>query len=198
MKRLYTKEIFIFILVVIILLMGWYGSKRPHTVAPPPVDVVSLRQHILDSVANIEMIRLDSLSEEASRHIKVYERRAKNAKDNYNRQKQISDSLMALYGAELDTIWLEVVQSKQNEIDTLTSVVNALDNEAQEYSNKLYLVESILVSTNTSLTGQKKVNENLVKINEQLQKDVKRTWLERNAIWIGAITGSLTTYLIVK
>jgi hypothetical protein len=198
MKRLYTKEIFIFILVVIILLMGWYGSKRPHTVASTPVDVVSLRQHIIDSLEYYELIRLDSLSEEASRYIKVYERRAKDAKANYNRQKQISDSLMDLYGAKLDTICREVVQSKQNEIDTLTSVVNALDNEAQEYSNKLYLVENILVSTNTSLTGQKKVNENLAKINEQLQKDVKRTWLERNAIWIGAITGSLTTILIVK
>lgn len=133
----------IFVSLLFICVAIGYFTQEPNQT---PFNQSDYRQHIIDSVrisdnkqkvAEIEAMQAIEAEKvlNAKKKVSFYRNEAE-------RLKHISDSLMSAHESELDTICREIITSKQTEIDTLNRVVNELDIEAESYSRNLYLCET--------------------------------------------------------
>jgi len=158
-----------------------------------------LRSYLVDSIqtANLAMnvAEIQAVKEKEAIITKQWKLKAEYYKKRAAHIKIISDSLLIYV---TDTNCLKVVESKQNEIDTLNLACNALENEAIGYSRQLFLCENQSVLKDTIVRN---LNNNVERLNRkvvQLVKSSKRNWIERNKIWIGAIGGLAGGYLVFK
>lgn len=165
---------------------------------PKPIQP-DLRAYLLDSIqtANLAMnvAEIQAVKEREAIITQQWKLKADYYRQRAGKARIISDSLLV---SVTDTNCLKVVESKQSEIDTLNLACNALDNEAIGYSRQLYLCENQSdiksVTIESLMTGRERMNNDI----ERLQKSNKRSWIERNKIWLGAIGGLAGGYLVFK
>ena len=112
----------------------------------PPFNQSDYRQHIIDSVRisdnKQKVAEIEAMQAIENEKVLSAKKKVSFYRNEAERLKHISDSLISAHEAELDTICREIITSKQNEIDTLNRVVNELDIEAESYSRNLYLCET--------------------------------------------------------
>jgi hypothetical protein len=197
-----VKLISYFVIAIIGFTSLFFSIKSIIQPKQPDANTADFRQHIVDSVRLAEnKLKIETIKAMQAKEVLIA--KDANKKVNYykneaERLKHISDSLISAHEAELDTICREIITSKQNEIDTLNRVVNELDNEAESYSRNLYLCETkynLQLITDSINTSEKlRLNTEIYK----LQKSNKRNWIERNSLWIGIGSGIVGTLLIKK
>lgn len=189
----------IFVSLLFICVAIGYFTQPP---IQPQFNQSDYRQHIIDSVRisdnKQKVAEIEAMQAIEEQKVLSAKKKVSFYRNEAERLKHISDSLMTEHEAELDTICREIITSKQNEIDTLNQVVNELDIEAESYSKNLYLCEKkydLQMITDSINTNDKiRLNKQI----EMLTKSNHRNWFERNKLWIGFGSGVIGTFLIVK
>jgi hypothetical protein len=177
------------------------GVKRTNNV----INNSGLQQevnHVKDSLNDIHYNELIANYEAGQKaeavNTSIYKARAAEYKTESERLKHISDSLIDKYG--LDTICQKIVTAKQAEIDTLNVAVENIGQEAESYSQQLYLCEKSNILKDTVIMNKTDLINQTNELNNKLIKDLKNknNWFNRNKIWIGVVAGAIGTFLIVK
>ena len=158
-----------------------------------------LRSYLVDSIqtANLAMnvAEIQAVKEQQAIITQQWKLKAEYYRSRAGKVKIISDSLLVYV---TDTNCIKVVESKQSEIDTLNLACNALENEAIGYSRQLFLCENQNQLKDTIINNLNNNTERLNREAVKLVKSSKRSWIERNKIWIGAIAGMVGGYIVFK
>jgi hypothetical protein len=176
-------------------------SYKKAEVVNQNTDLSDVRRLITDSIQtanNITLIAcIEDVKVQEALKAERYKATAMKYKNAAEKQKVISDSLQKLI-PKTDTICIKAIESKQMEIDTLNAVCDELDAEAESYSRQLFLCENqkklIAENLNLSKTDLQIANRSI----EKLMQSNKRSWFERNKMWIGIVGGSTLTGFLIK
>ena len=166
---------------------------------PKETNTLNLRAYLMDSIqtANLAMniAEIEAVKEREAIITQQWKLKAEYYRTRAGKVKIISDSLLVYVS---DTNCLKVVESKQKEIDTLNLACDALDSEAISYSKRMYLCEGQSEMNSATIgsliNGRERLNNEI----QALQKSNKRSWIERNKMWIGFIAGAGVTGLVLK
>jgi hypothetical protein len=172
------------------------STKKADTVITT-TETLDLRQRLTDSLTSIidanKIAEIQAVKAEEAKKTAKYKENAKYFAKIALNQKHISDSLQNLI-PETDTTCLKTIASKQKEIEDCENENEQVHNEAENYSNQLYLCEKQSFIKDTIIINKNDYINKSDRVNNDLRKAIKRNFVERNGIVIG---GTLATTLIL-